>query len=105
MIESLLAPRPPRLLVRRDPVADKVGEIYVPNEQAMGKSTSGTILKAYEGAPWELAPGARVVFGEHAGVAVALEGVKAEEQVLILTAGEVLGVIAPGLEDFRAPAP
>ncbi len=73
------------LVVRRDPLPDKVGEIHLA-QQRQARPQTGEILMSDN--PDYLA-GERIVFAPHSGVLADLEG----EIVLLMNPAEVLAVV------------
>lgn len=82
---STYAPVNGILVVRRDPLPDKVGEIHLA-QQRQARPQTGEILMSDN--PDYLA-GERIVFAPHSGVLADLEG----EIVLLMNPAEVLAVV------------
>lgn len=75
------------LVVRRDPLPEKVGEIHLA-QQRQARPQTGTILSS---ASSDFLPGIQVVFAPHSGVLALLNG----EPLLLMNPAEVLAVVLP----------
>lgn len=85
------------LLVRRDRPPTKVGEIELADATiASRRMTSGVVLQMGADCRTDLYEGARILFGEFTGAAVALEGVRSDSQVIFLADSDVYAVLSPG---------
>ena len=73
------------LVVKKDPLPDKIGEIALP-QQRQARPQTGEILMSDH--PEYLA-GTRIVFAPHSGVLAELDG----EVVLMMNVAEVLAVV------------
>lgn len=94
ILDVIDAPCGAFLLVRRDVLPDRAGDLHIPDSALRNmRSTSGTVLAAGPQCLEDLAPGARIVFGEFSGTQVALEGVDAASDVLFLPDQDVLATL------------
>lgn len=82
---STYAPVNGILVVRRDPLPDKVGEIHLA-QQRQARPQTGEILMSDNA---DYLAGERIVFAPHSGVLADLEG----EIVLLMNPAEVLAVV------------
>jgi chaperonin GroES len=76
-----------RVLVERDKVEEKIGDLYLP-ENSQAAATSGKVVST----GWDvqtLSDGDRVLFGKYAGTEIKVNGV----EQLILKEEEVLGIL------------
>ena len=74
------------LMVRKDPLPEKVGEIVLP-KQLQSRPQTGTVLASDTPAYPE---GCQIVFAPHAGVVAMIDG----EALILLAPSEVLAVVA-----------
>jgi len=94
ILDVIDAPCGAFLLVRRDTLPDRAGDLHIPDSALRNmRSTSGTVLAAGPQCTEDLTPGRRVVFGEFSGTQVALEGVNAASDVIFLPDQDVLAVL------------
>ena len=119
-----LAPLGDRIIVERDIAAEKLGEIYIP-DNAKEPPKKGTVLAVGPGRRCPdngvfiencLKPGQRVMFGPFVGVEVAIEGddgkkvirlVMREEEVLATLTGEDASkpIVLVSTDIDKAPPP
>ena len=85
-----------KILVEPNPVADKIGRIFLP-ENAKEKSLEGTVItlgtgkrnKAGEHQPFEVKPGDKILYGKFAGTELEIGGRKFN----LIHADDVLAII------------
>lgn len=73
------------LVVRKDPLPDKIGEIHLAQQRQARPQTGEILMSDHEG----YEAGQRIVFAPHSGVLADLDG----EVVLLMNVAEVLAVV------------